>query len=352
MTAGLPQWASIGTVVLMLQAHKAPLCWAVTDRKAGNIIQALGLAEALGLEATLKRVRPLPPLSWLPPQLYPGSLAITGNRGPRAFVPPWPDLAIGVGRNAVRPLLALRAASRKAGAEQPTAIVQVQRPTLPASRFDLVIVPRHDGLSGANVIQMQGSIHRVTAARLAAARQAFAPYFATLPKRRLAVLLGGRNKVHRFEIDQAIDLGRSLAALAKREGLGLMITPSRRSDPKVTAALIGELGDVPHRCWDGTGENPYYAILANALAAVVTEDSVNMVTESAAAGLPVLVTGLRGGSTKFARFHKEMREAGQTRSYSGVLDLWTPPHFNEMPNLARQMAARLPYPALTLGQAS
>lgn len=329
----------------MLQAHNLPQCWAVTDEKVGNIIQAMGLAEALGLEATLKRIHPQPPLSWLPPKLCPDSLALIGHRGPSDLVPPWPDLAIGVGRRAVRPLLALRAASRKAGSTRPTVIIQVQRPTLPAARFDLVIVPQHDGLSGPNVIQMLGSIHRVTKPRLAADKQAFSSTFKDLPERRLAVLLGGRNKVHRFDVDQARGLGRSLAELARRESLGLMITPSRRSDPKVTAALIGQLGSVPYRCWDGQGDNPYYAILASATAAVVTEDSVNMVTESAAAGLPVFVVGLRGGSAKFERFHKDMQEAGLTRPYEANLDLWSPPPFDEMPNLARQIAQRLPFPA-------
>ncbi len=328
----------------MLQLQQGPLCWAVSDDKAGNIIQAMGLAEALGLQPTLKRIKPNPPLSWLPPQLCPDSLALLGNRDPSNLVPPWPDLAIGVGRKAVRPLLALRAASQKAGSARPTLIVQVQRPTLPAARFDLVIVPRHDGLSGANVIQMLGSLHRVTRQRLAEAREAFQPAFSGLPERRLAILLGGRNKVHRFDADQAHALGRSLAELARQHGLGLMITPSRRSDPRVTAALLSELEGIPHSCWDERGENPYYAILAGAEAAVVTEDSVNMVTEAAAAGLPVLVVSLRGGSAKFERFHKEMREAGLTRPFDGRLDLWTPPPFDEMPGLARQVAERLALP--------
>ncbi len=336
----------------MLQVHQPLLCWAVSDEKAGNIIQALGLAEALGLEAVLKRIRPNPPLTWLPPRLCPGSLALIGNRGPSDFVPPWPDLAIGVGRKAVRPLLAIRAASLKQRPDQPTAIIQVQRPTLPAARFDLVIVPQHDGLTGDNVIRMLGSIHRVTKSRLASARQAFAGAFADLPERRLAVLLGGRNKVHRFDSGQAAELGRSLATLARRHGLGLMITPSRRSDPKVTAALLAQLGEVPYRCWDEAGENPYYAILGLAEAAVVTEDSVNMVTEAAAAGLPVLVVGLSGGSPKFERFHREMREAGLTRPYESRLELWTPPPFDEMPGLARQVAARLHLPLAELCQAS
>ena len=341
--SGLPRPVRGGKVARMLLGLDPPLCWAVTDHKAGNAIQALGLAEALGLTPTAKLIQPRAPWSWLPPQLCPGRLALLGSPAP-PLAPPWPDLAIGVGRNAVRPLLAIREASRRHRPERPTFVIQVQRPTLPAARFDLVIVPRHDDLTGDNVIQMLGSIHRVTRARLQAARAALAPSLAGLPERRVAVLLGGNSKVHRFDRARARALGRNLAAMARAEGLGLLITPSRRSDPQVTGALLAELAGLPVYRWDGGGENPYYGLLASAEAAVVTADSVNMVTEAAAAGLPVLVVALAGGSPKFDRFHSEMRKAALTRPFAGRLELWRPPPFDEMPGLARAVAERLPFP--------
>ncbi|GAB5471566.1 MAG: mitochondrial fission ELM1 family protein [Rhodospirillales bacterium] len=335
----------------MLQAQGRPLCWAVSDNKAGNRIQAQGLAEALGLQPRVTLIPPRPPWSWLPPQLCPDRLALRAALPGQRLQPPWPDLAIGVGRNAVLPLLAIRAASQRLRPEQPTFIIQVQRPTLPAERFDLVVVPRHDGLSGDNVIAILGSIHRVTEARLRAARTALAPRLADLPRRRIAVLLGGRSKVHRFEASQARLLGRQLAALADTENAALLITPSRRSDPAVTAILLAQLEAVPHFAWDGQGDNPYYGILASSEAAVVTADSVNMVSEAAAAGLPVLVVALEGGSAKFERFHDEMRAASLTRPFEGRLDLWRPPPFDEMSPLAEAVAARLPF-AIASEQAS
>jgi len=80
-------------------------------------------------------------------------------------------------------------------------------------------------------------------------------------------------------------------------------------------------------------------------AAIVTEDSVNRSnrSEAAAAGLPVLVVQLEGGSAKFTRFNDEMRRAGFTRAYEGHLTLWKPPTFNEMPALAVQVAALLSF---------
>ncbi len=321
------------------------LCWAISDHKEGNAVQALGLAEALNLPALAKLVQPRAPWSWLPNQLLPPAMATVGLSESAWLRPPFPDVAIGVGYNASRPLLAVQEAVRRARPERPVFTIQVQQPSGPADRFDLVIVPRHDRLSGGNVITMLGSIHRVTKSRLAEAAADLEPRLVDLPRRRIAVLVGGHNKVHRFEADQARRLGVDLARMAKAEELGLLITPSRRSDRGSMAALLKELADVPHFHWDGQGRNPYYGMLACAQAAVVTEDSVNMVTEAAAAGLSVLVVKLAGGSAKFERFHADMRNAGLTRPFAGALETWQPPLFDEMAGLAKTVARRLPFRA-------
>ena len=120
----------------------------------------------------------------------------------------WPDLAIGVGRRAVQPLLALRSASQRARPGRPTFIIQVQKPILPAEPFDLIIVPQHDELSGPNVLAIKESIHRITVARLATESTVLRAIYANLPARRLAVLLGGNNKVLRFGIEQTLNLDR------------------------------------------------------------------------------------------------------------------------------------------------
>ncbi|MEO1192961.1 MAG: mitochondrial fission ELM1 family protein [Pseudomonadota bacterium] len=329
----------------MLEPGHRPLCWAVSDDKAGNRIQAQGLIEALGFDPVSVLVRPRAPWSWLPARLSPERAALRGTRDGVPLQPPWPDLAVGVGHKAGLPLLAIRAASARAAGRggKPTFVIQVQRPILPAERFDLVVVPRHDVLSGPNVISLLGSIHRVTKPRLAAAEAALAPRLAGLPRRRIAVLLGGRSKVYDFDVAQARRLGRQLAALARSEQATLMITPSRRSDPAATEALLRQLDAVPHFAWDGQGENPYYGILASAEAAVVTADSVNMVSEAAAAGLPVLVVRLSGGSAKFDRFHDEMRAAGHTRPFRGCLESWRVSPFDEMGPLASTVLDRLPF---------
>ena len=94
-------------------------------------------------------------------------------------------------------------------------------------------------------------------------------------------------------------------------------------------ALARAIKDVPHVVWDGSGENPYFAFLAFADAIVVTEDSVNMVTEAAGTGKPVYVQSLPGKSRRLSRFHQLMHERGATRPFEGKLEFWTYPPIND-----------------------
>ena len=115
--------------------------------------QAVGLAEAVGWPIETKTVRLRAPWSLLPGHLCP--LALSGLREPLA--PHWPDLLITCGRRSVAVSIAIRKASRGH-----TFTVHVQNPRAPARFFDLVAPPRHDGMSGANVLPTRGALHRIT----------------------------------------------------------------------------------------------------------------------------------------------------------------------------------------------
>jgi mitochondrial fission protein ELM1 len=102
-----------------------------------------------------------------------------------------------------------------------------------------------------------------------------------------------------------------------------LVTPSRRTLPGSVQALSAAIAGVPQFFWDGSGPNPYYAFLALADTIVVTEDSVNMVTEAAGTGKPVYVQRLKGNSRRLGRFHELMQERGATRPFQGKLEMWS-----------------------------
>jgi len=300
---------------------RLPTTWIVSDGRAGMVNQCRGLAAVLGVTAEEKTIGLAAPWRWLPATLTPARLYVLSAAGDR-LTPPWPDLLIASGRKSVAPALAVKRAS---GGR--TFCVQVQNPAAGLDKFDLVVAPNHDRLSGDNAIGTLGSLHGITTAVLDDARPLFADAAAVLPRPLIAVLLGGNNAVYRMDESVGVRLADNLATLADAKGCGLAITASRRTPDAALAAIRERLADALANSraviWDGNGANPYLSYLAHADAILVTGDSVNMISEAAATGKPVHVIELPGGSDKFRRFHDAMREAGITRPFTGAIEHWT-----------------------------
>ena len=311
-------------------------CWVVTDGKVGMEIQAIGLAEALGIEPVVKRIAPALPWRWLPPSPLWASLSAAGPGGDR-LDPPFPDILIASGRQSAGPAIAMRKAS---GGK--TFTVQIQDPKVDPRHFDLMIVPEHDSVRGENVFTTFGSLNRVTRVRLDAEAAKFAPQLAHLPRPLVTVSVGGSNDRYRLDAAAIDALCDRLLALVRERGVGLSVTPSRRTGAENERRLRDRLAGAPAVVWDGTGENPYFGYLGLADHLVVTCDSVNMVSEACATGKPVHVVMLEGsGSAKFTRFHDAMREAGYTRPFTGALEDWTYTPLDETARAAAEVTRRL-----------
>jgi mitochondrial fission protein ELM1 len=312
-------------------------CWVVTDGKAGMENQCLGLAEALGLTPVVKRIKLRSPWKQLSPFLRHGLGHAFSTKGD-SIEAPWPDILIATGRASIPASLHVRRMSRLGGGRG-TFTVQIQNPVIDPSRFDLVVVPRHDTLVGKNVMTTRGSLHRVTREMLASEVEKFLPQVAHLPSPRIAVLIGGSNAVYSFEAREMKVLAAQLKEIAGREG-SLMITPSRRTGEAYLKILQEALRGTFAYIWDGQGANPYYGMLGLADAIIVTCDSVNMVCEACSTGKPVMVIDLPGGSDKFRRFHQAMRDDGMTRPFKGHIEKWNYAPLDDMRLIAdriRQM---------------
>lgn len=293
-----------------------PLVWAVHDGRVGIANQVIGLTEAVGLPFVEKSCVVRFPWTMLPPALWSDpARALAPESDPLA--PPWPDLLITCGRVCAAAGIAIKRAS---GGR--TFLVQIQDPRIGRREFDLMVVPAHDPARGDKVLVTTGAVHRVTPARLAEAERRFAAAYADLPHPRIAVLIGGQNRVYRFDLEKLASIADQIAALARQHRASLLVTPSRRTGKAGEALLRERFAGLPAAIWDGSGDNPYFAYLALADAILVTEDSVSMVTEATATGKPVHVIPLAGGSRKFRDFHRQMREAGITRPFTGALEEW------------------------------
>ena len=290
--------------------------WVLTDGRPGHISQTLGLAEALTSTPVVKVIGLRAPFRQFSPFLgWAGGRALTENSA--RIKAPWPKLVITSGRSAIPIALSIRRASRKA-----TYLVNVQDPGFCRRRFDLIVVPEHDKLTGRNILSTAGALGRVTPKKLADAAAEFGPSLQHLPSPRVAVLIGGANAVFQTPEDVIRRIARDMAAVAAT-GAGLMVTFSRRTGTQMETIVREALAGSNAVIWDGTGGNPYFAYLALADHIVVTEDSASMVSEASATGKPISILRLAGGSPKFSRFHEAMAARGATRVFGGRLDGWS-----------------------------
>lgn len=303
--------------------------WILSEAYAGLQAQALGLAEAAGLPHELRILAPS--LLWrrVPPSLWPSPLSVVSD----AVHGPLPEVAIGSGGKGAAVIAALRRRGVPA--------VQVQHPRMDPRRFDLIVTNRHDDLSGPNVLVTRTALHRVTPERLAAAAESWRGRAAGLPRPLVAVLVGGSNGRHRLDLRVGQALAAQLADMMQRDHVGVMLTPSRRTDPAVVQVLRDRLSPLGAWVWDFTGENPYYGMLALADVIVATEDSVSMVSEAVATAAPVLLAELPGRSRRIDVFHQALLDEGRIRRFAGRCEVWPTAPLNDTPLAGAELRRRL-----------
>ena len=124
----------------------------LTEGMHGMISQVEGLAKALNINFTHRKVELKSFWKFIPPSLTPKS-----NISFKEFEIPDFDLIISCGRKSVIPSIYLKQNSRKQIYN-----IHVQDPKVDFKNFDFVIVPEHDSVIGSNVIQTKGAIHYLT----------------------------------------------------------------------------------------------------------------------------------------------------------------------------------------------
>lgn len=311
-------------------------CWIISDGKAGNDVQTHGIANALGLDITVKRVDPKGIHKLLSPWIGVARKERFGESG-SVFAPPWPDLAMSIGRLTTPYIRELK---RRAGTKTFTVILQ--NPKVPLRTADLFWVPVHDTLRGDNVITSLTAPHGFSDARLAALRRDLPARYAELKQPRVAIMLGGSNGDYTYTPAALDRLEKAIRALGN-SGATLLITPSRRTEPAIVERVRSARSGYPGIFWDMTGENPYPHFLAAADAFLVPADSINMTGEPCATGKPVYVFHPDGGSPKFERFHRALCSAGATRRFPANftgLEQWAYIPLNSAASIADQIAQR------------
>jgi len=268
--------------------------WLLMGHRAGDNTQVLALGEALGWPFEVKRFayKPYERFLNLP---FMATLAGVVKSQSSALAPPWPDLVLTAGRRN-EPIA--RWIKRAAGGR--TRLVHVGRPWARLDRWDLVVTtPQYRLPHGPTVLHNEAPLHRVTPERLAKAAREWGPRVAHLPRPYIAVLAGGPSGPYPFDPVSGAKLARQASELAEKRGGSLLITTSARTPAATTDALFAGV-TVPSMLYPwrrDDPENPFFGFLALADAIVVTADSVSMMTEACATGMPVYFYDTGEGKT-------------------------------------------------------
>lgn len=294
------------------------------DDQPGNRNQSLGVAERLAEEAgaaldTIEirgtKLADLPSFA-LGAQLwgYDGESRRLLRQRREA-----PDAILATGRRLIPALRHLKKRFPEARS------IYLMHPQTSLSEFDLVAIPDHDRPPvRPNVIATIGAAHRVRAERLRAEGEPYKDWDSP----RIAVLVGGKAKGVSFLSRDWMRLGAQLTALMTRTHGSLLVTTSRRTGPQGAKILHRALppGTMFH-AWKAGGANPYNAMLGAADAVVVTGESMSMLSEACALGVPVFVFNPKlGVGRKHKRLQKTLIERGYLRKLTVEADLnWAPP---------------------------
>ena len=314
----------------------------LSDGKAGHLKQSLAVVEAMRehtplLVSEVIEVRYRHRLaravcllwSWWIPGRWGAARCLQWVLHPdtaRSLLSCYADVMVSCGASTV-PANVLWAAENRA-----KSVVIMNPAPLPLRRFDLVIVPRHDGLPARrNVIQTLGAVSRIQEEDLkqAGARLESHPKFraSTETTRRhpvVAVFLGGQTE--HYELGAAFAEALIAQVMTACEAIDgwYVVTTSRRTSTHVERA-VSERVSKDRRCrlcllasrdaLNGTLEG----MLGLADVVVVTGDSISMVSETCASGRravvvePPLRQANQSALTKHQRFLRTLAKDGRIR---------------------------------------
>ena len=319
----------------------APIhCWVLSDGRRGIENQALGLAEALSRLHDTKITRYVLHSRGVFKSISPRLQSVLRKKPEQYGLSiPHPQIAIGCGRQAIAPLLALKKTLGKN-----IFTVYVQNPRINPKHFDLVIAPEHDNIHGRNVETMIGSPNSITQNLLKSETLKFSKQLKALPHPRAAILLGGTSKTHSFSPAIHAQHMETITQLLEL-GVSIMITASRRT-PDWVRADYQKLSTTHKQIWywdSASGQNnnnPYFAFIGSADMAFVTEDSTNMLTEACASGKPVYALPMAGSAKKFKHLYTALKTRCQLKPYSGLIESHTYEPLDETARVTKLLLTR------------
>ena len=298
-------------------------CWIISSGLIGCENQCIGLAEELNFNYEIKKINPGKILSITAPFGKP--------RKVRNFIEPWPKFIIGAGRKTVPYMKYL-----KSKLKDEIFTIFLQDPKIKTSNFDFVWAPFHDEIKGVNTFSTLLSPGRISQDLIVKELTRWSDKFSNLPEPFLTILIGGKTKAFKFNKEECFYILETISRFIQ-DGWTPLISTSRRTPHFLKKEIKNIVRNKPHYFYDSNGENPYYAFLGISNIALVTPDSVNMISETITANLSTYIFDLKCRSKRINKFLGKLEEENFIKKINGKINKF---HF-EKSNATKEIADHL-----------
>jgi mitochondrial fission protein ELM1 len=319
----------------MKQTNNANI-WVLTDNRTGNSVQAIALAESLGVDFTIKTLKYN---FWakLPNFLLAHSCIYTTAETQKSLktnIPP--KLIISSGRRTAGIAAYLKSIYKD------VKLVQIMKPNINTNVFDLIALPQHDVFrdSKSNIIRTIGALNNIPTR--------IAQYNSILPMHNfIGVLIGGNTKEYCFSEKDTKELATILEKMLTDTGAMAYITFSRRTPDNLKKIFTKKFLS-PNLIYDptiSTKDNPFLGILKYSKFLIITSDSVSMCSEAASTGHPLYIYTPDGfTSKKHKYFVQQLIDLGIARpltTKTPTLEEYSYIPLNEVAKVAKAVKALL-----------
>ena len=286
----------------------------LTEGMHGMISQVEGLAKALNINFTHRKVELKSFWNFIPPSLTPRS-----NISFKEFEVPDFDLIISCGKKSVIPSIYLKENSRKEIYN-----IHIQDPKINFKLFDFIIAPEHDEISGSNVISTKGAIHYLNKSEIVSNSEYLKSLIKTDKRKIFSLILGGPTKYYEYSKENIEKIFNKLSNLIQKEDFQLVVIPSMRT-PKNTIQFAKECFGEKHTIIEQVDKKAYLSALALSEFIVVTCDSSSMISEAALTGKPIYVANIlpKRKDKRFQKFRKLFKDLNIIKNLDDNHENWS-----------------------------
>ena len=196
-------------------------------------------------------------------------------------------------------------------------ILHIQNPGIAKFCFDLLLIPEHDHVNGINVIKTKGAL---TFFKYDTLKNRYD--FLKQDNTKLVLLMvGGENKRYSPHSIDYFNLSMKVIKSLKNFNAKLLVSFSRRT-PKKAISIIDKSFSKYLKSYEilpMSENNPYPDILKNIDYAIVTSDSVNMISEISTTPIPLFIHKFPKESGKILYFLNDLQNLGIIKIFENEL---------------------------------